>query len=243
MTPILDEDQMLYLEADYRSGALTLQQLATTYGISVATITNYASHFNWERDLKARVRERAKEKVAESLAAQELAELRSGKVDTEQAIEVAATIQKNVILQSQKRLQRLQKHLDGMIGEFEAQAMSPQDIEDVAVLVAMTQGQMNEVESSPAVVERRVASFKKLLSLGDRLGSFKTIADITKTLMGIERQAFGIQDGAEAGDDPNPIPVLQSMNDAARRVAFMLTASARRQQEKVINDDRNPPSS
>lgn len=234
-----DEVDLVFLEADYRAGVKSIKALAKDYGVTGQTIATWADKYGWERDLKAVVRERAQAKVEQAVAratvSDAMASERSAAVDQTQAVEVYAEMQKGVILRAQARLGKLQKTADALIAELGAQMMSPDEMAAVSELVALTQGQCDETESvSPAQVAKRVESFRKLLSLGERVETAKKLSDVVKTLTALEYSVFGIKDGMDREQDSKPADVVQSINDAARRVAFVLASAARNKQRPPV---------
>lgn len=232
---VREDVDLVFLEADYRAGVKPSKVLAEEYGVSVSTINLYAKKFGWERDLKAVVRERAQAKVEQALATAHTDAERSQAVDQTKAVEIYAEIQKGVILRAQERIGNLQKTADKLIAELSAQMMDASEMAAVSELVALSQGQCDESESvSPAQVAKRVESFRKLLSLGDRVETAKKLSDVVKTLTALEYSVFGIKEGMGRDEgDKDTANVVQSINDAARRVAFVLASATRNKRPTV----------
>lgn len=64
--------------------------------------------------------------------------------------------------------------------------------------------------------------------LGARIDGIKKLTDSLKTLVGLERQAYGMADNANGeADKPEDKPAAEMNTDVARRIAFVLTNAAR----------------
>ena len=236
-----DEVDMVFLEADYRAGILPVKALAENYSTSTSNIARWAKQYGWERDLKAVVRERAQKLVEQQLADNSAFE-RSEAVSETQSVEVYAQMQKGVMLRSQARISNLQKTTDRLIAELSAQMMTAEEVSAVAELVALGQGQLDENESvSPAQVAKRVDAFRKLVSLNERVETMTKLAGVVKTLTALEYSVFGIKDNMNGdANDTQGGDVVQSINDAARRVAFVLASAARNQQRPPVTLENEP---
>ena len=65
--------------------------------------------------------------------------------------------------------------------------------------------------------------YQKVISMGGRTKTMKDLADSLKTLVGLERQAYGLDAEIKSPDDD---PTKErNVTDLARRVAFMFTSA------------------
>lgn len=99
-----------------------------------------------------------------------------------------------------------------MLTELEAESNNPELFAEIAEILAAPddrgQDRLNE-------------AYRKAISLPQRIDGVKKLAETLKTLIGLERQAFGIADNAE-GDKPKETPAEDSPTQAARKIAFAL---------------------
>lgn len=236
------------LEGEYRAGQKTIRQLAEEYNTSHKSLCILARNNGWERDLQPAIKERTAALLRtvavdttkwhkEPQRGLRLSDYSPENTNTSEVIEAAAQNNATVIRRGQKRIARLQGIVENMFEELATQSMSADDMQHMAEFVAMVEGQMTEDKVSKHEVDKRVAAFKKLLGLDSRADIASKLATSLKTLIGLERQAHGIADNANGDADGNTQnkDVALTVNEAARRVAFVLL-SASKKQERVIND-------
>lgn len=245
-----DDIDWVLLEGEYRAGLSNNYQLAARYSCSEGAIRLRAKRYGWTRDIKGALNDRVQvltnldsiEKAQQSVAShrdpdavtvgkvglRRDAERRAADQRGEDAIiEAIAQKQAGIIQKSKARIGRLQSIVEGMFEELVAQSMTPEQLARVADLVALVESQ-DQMAPDPSRMAKQVKAFKQLLALGSRADIVRKLAESLKTLTGLERQAHGINDNANGdGDQPtNPVE-SPSMNDAARRVAFLIANAAR----------------
>lgn len=178
------------IEADYRAGLKPLRQIGKEHGLSHTAIAKMAKERSWERDLSARIRAKADAKVAKAAVSKEVSEKR---LATEQAVvEASAQLQFNVRMDHRTAIKRGRLMWDRLVGELEASLTDPEAIDRVlkAAGDAFTAQERGELK-------------KQLLragSVGQRIGSAKSLVDMLEKLVRMERVAFGIEDGAPEDD-------------------------------------------
>lgn len=174
------------LEAAYRAGK-SFRLLAKEFGISSTRISQVAEENNWTRDLSAVIAEKTKAKLnAANLNAKLNAEQATAKKATErEVIEATAEVQTNIVLAHRTDIQRSRKLVMTLLEELELQTDNVDLLKDLAALMLKDGGEAQD---------KRNDLFNKVISLSSRSGTMKTLAESLKSLVGLERQAFGIDD-------------------------------------------------
>lgn len=164
-------------------------------------------------------------------------------VSEQEIIETAAAVQTGVILQHRRDITKLQHLVRGMVDELEAQAVPPEDLARIAELMAMCAlgtGPVSDADAEPAKVQGRLDAFRRILGLAPRVETLSKLAGTFKSLVALERQAFGLpsgENGTQVNVTVNDTP--PSENETARRVAFVMMQAmqAKNEEAKVIEHE------
>jgi hypothetical protein len=177
------------VEADWRAGVKTKQQMAAEHGVSRAAMDKRFAKLGITRDLGAKVRAKAEALVAQAAVTQEVTPATSA--TEREIIEVNATMQSEIILAHRRDIQRSRKLTMSLLAELEHQVDHVDLYEQLGELLAQPDenGQ-----------DKRHDLFKKAMSLSSRTGTMKGLTDSLKTLIGLERQAFGIDERESEGN-------------------------------------------
>ncbi|WP_426115921.1 hypothetical protein [Pseudomonas sp. DSP3-2-2] len=172
------------IERSYRIGVLSVREIGAAQGVSHTAINKRAKAFKWSRDLKAKVQARAEALVSKA----EVSKL----VSTETAIteklqvEATATLIADTQIGQRNHIGRCLALADKLMDELE----SVTDLRgDVADLVKRLKG--DDVDGADAL---ELAA--KMSSLPSRMKSMKELADISRTLIALQRQAYGMGEGS-----------------------------------------------
>lgn len=179
------------IERAYRAGLLSLREIAKHHGISDTAIRKKAKLLNWERDLTDRVNERARAELVR-------AEVRKADPRTEQEIieESAATV-----------VQVVRSHRKHITKQIELVTMLTEQLVDAA-------GNREDIEddiykdTTGKDDGRRRAAMLKAVSLPSHTGAIVNLTNALKSLIGMERQAFNIQDANGGEGETNVIGEL-----------------------------------
>jgi hypothetical protein len=171
------------VELDYRTGVKTLRTMAGEHGCAESAIRKKAKEQDWSRDLEEKVRQRAQEKVRKE-------EVRK-RVRTEiepserQQIEVMAEVQSDIILSHRKDIQRSRTLAMSLLDEVEDQTMRRELYEKLGeLLYAPDENGKDKLHEI----------YLKVIGSGGRIDSMKKLADTLKTLVALEREAYGLGD-------------------------------------------------
>jgi hypothetical protein len=184
------------IEPGWRAGAKSPAQLAAEYtaatGISVShtAIIKHFKKVGVPRDLGAKVKAKADAMVLEAMV--------TGKVSTEttktdaKIIADNAAIEATVRIEHRKDAKRARTLVISLLGELEGQTANNETLVEL--------GEMMRRENDNGV-DRLNDTYNKIISSAGRIDSVKKLTEALKNLIGIEREAYGLdQPEKPAGD-------------------------------------------
>lgn len=193
------------IESAYRAGLMSLREIASQHGISDTAIRKRAKKDGWSRDLAAKIQAKADDLVRKR-------EVRT-KVRTEtsiserELIEATAEVIANVRMEHRGDIRRARELTNTLFDELAGECG------DVAALE-----QLGEMMRSPddKGMDKLNDIYHKIISLPSRVKSMKDLSDSLKTLIGLEREAYSIENKAEAKETTHnvmPVPTCDSVDD------------------------------
>jgi hypothetical protein len=187
------------VEADWRAGIKTKQQMSVQYGVSRAAMDKRFNKLGISRNLTEKIRAKTDAIVAESIvkAAPDLPPAQEREI-----IEANAAMQSQIILSHRTDIQRARRLSMSLLDELEFQSENRDLLEQLAYLLC---------EPDEKGQNKRLELFEKVISLGSRASTMKTLADSLRNLIAMERQAFGLDDKSD--DDMG-----SGVEDAIKRV-------------------------
>lgn len=206
------------IEGAYRAGLLSLREMSQEYGVSHVAIKKRADKEGWTRDLTAKIKAKADALVNSG-------EVNGGVnsrplVNEVEIVNANAEVIANIRLSHRKDISRSRNLVMKLLGELE---ISTDNIEDFEKL-----GELMFDPDEKTGRDRLNETYQKVISMAGRTKTMKDLADSLKTLVAIERQAYGLDVEVKAQDeDPGK---ERNMNDLARRIAFTLSSALRENQ-------------
>lgn len=206
------------IERDYRAGILSVREIAAAYGCSHVAIGKRAKTRGWVRDLSAKIQAKAEELVTK-------AEVTGSVTKTEQLATEREIIEANAhriaeIRSAHRTDIRTARTLAmNLLAELEHQTGNQDLYQQLAELLIDP-----EEDSSEAAKKRardRMEAFQRAMSLGGRTKTMKDLADTLKTLVALEREAYGI-DKSTQDDDEGAGKAREPDKNMARRFALAL---------------------
>jgi hypothetical protein len=182
------------IEADYRAGVLSIREIASAHGITEGAIRKRAKRDEWARDLAGKVQAKAAELVRKEL-------VRSS-VRTESAYS-----EKEIVAINSEAVAGVQITQRKDIGRARTLAMSLlAELETETDNLALFQelGEILRSEDDKGS-DKRNDLYQKVISSAGRVDSMKKLADTLKTLIGLEREAYGLADEAPTPAQPSVI--------------------------------------
>lgn len=179
------------IEADYRAGVLSLREIAGSHGSSPAGILKRAKRDGWERDLGAKIKAKADALVNKAAV--------NSEVNSKTAVSEREIIEANASRIAQVRgehrhdIARMRRIVLDLLVELECQTGNVELFEQLGKLLRSEddrgQDKRNEV-------------YQKVISTAGRIDGLKKLAEAMKILIGLEREAYGIDSAPESPDKP-----------------------------------------
>lgn len=191
------------IEAEYRAGILSVREIASGQGITHGAINKRAKRDGWERDLTARIKAKADALVSK---AEVSALVSSERAATEkQIVEANAEAIGNIRLSHRKDIYRTKTLSLALLEELSAQTI------DADLYVQL--GDLLRSEDDKGM-DKLNDLYRKVVSTPSRIDSVKKLADTLKTLVGLEREAWGIS--SDNGD--GAVGLTVTISDADLRI-------------------------
>ncbi len=196
------------VERDYRAGLLSLREIATDHGSNAATILKRAKKHGWERDLKARIAARAEALVNKQAVNAQVN--KDAAVSERQIIEANAERIAQVRGEHRSDIGRARTLTMTLFSELEAQTGN--------FPALMELGEMLR-EPNDAGQDKLNDIYRAVITLPERTKTMKALAESLKSLISLEREAYGLE---KAVEEPPPSSGIIDPVEGARRVAFIL---------------------
>ena len=169
------------IEREYRAGQCSVAEIGRRFGISHPAILKRAKRDGWTRNLAAKVREAVTAKLVTSEV--------TGAAGQRETIEAAAARVVQVIREHRTSIGRAQRLVKALFGELE-EATENRDEIDEAI----------EAESRDEDKGKRRAMMLRAVALPSRSGVIVNLSGALKTLVALERQAFGLDAEVPTGN-------------------------------------------
>lgn len=171
------------IESAYRAGVMSLREIASQHDITHGAINKRAKKEGWERNLKEKINQKAEALVSKREV--------STKVSTEKAIseriliEANAEVIANVRMEHRGDIRRARELTNNLFDELSAECA------DVPAL-----SKLGDLMFSPDDNGRDKLNeiYHSIISLPERVKSAKALSETLKNLVGLERQAYGLDD-------------------------------------------------
>lgn len=185
------------IELDYRAGVKSLREIASEQGVSDTAIRKRAKRDDWVRDLSAKIKAKADDLVRKE---QVRAEVRTANhISEKETIEANANLVASVRLSQRKDIQRSRKIAMSLFDELEQ--MVGEDQVDLLI-------RLGDLMYQPDDKGKDTLNdiYHKIIAMPGRVDSIKKLSDTLKTLIGLERQAFGLDD-----ENNKPVDALTAL--------------------------------
>lgn len=212
------------IDADWKAGIKSPYQIAdeyeerTGYRPAVKTIVQHYAMAGVPRDLSGQITAaataKARQVAGELLSPEEVALLKARELD-EEIIEANAATIAGALIGHRRAVKRYHTMTLQLLAEIEAQTLNT---EELYALGAMMR------KENDRGVDKLNDIYHKVIATPGRVDAIKKLAETSKILIGLERQALGIADNANGDANKPGDPEAEDMppKEVARRVAFML---------------------
>lgn len=198
------------IESAYRAGLMSLREIASQHGISEGAIRKRAKRDDWSRDLSAKIQQKSDDLVRK----QEVRKTVRAESDLSERVLIEATAEVIATVRMEHRgdIRRARELSNTLLDELGSQCADVAALEKLGELMYQPddkgRDRLNEI-------------YQKVISHPSRVKSMKDLADSLRTLIGLERQAYGISENEKPKDDESGGD--SDLNAVARRLAFTLT--------------------
>ncbi|MDC9737056.1 hypothetical protein PSF98_00490 [Proteus mirabilis] len=171
------------IESAYRAGVMSLREIASQHDITHGAINKRAKKEGWERNLKEKINQKAEALVSKREV--------STKVSTEKAIseriliEANAEVIANVRMEHRGDIRRARELTNNLFDELTAECA------DVPALRNLGKLMLNPDDNGR---DKLNEIYHSIISLPERVKSAKALSETLKNLVGLERQAYGLDD-------------------------------------------------
>ena len=174
------------IETAYRAGVMSLREIASQHGISEGAIRKRAKRDDWSRDLNAKIQQKAEDLVRKQEVRRTV---RNESTLTERVlIEATAEVIATVRMVHRGDIRRARELTNTLFDELGAQCADVSALEQLGDIMFdpddKGRDRLNEI-------------YQKVISLPSRVKSMKDLSDSLKTLIGLEREAYSIENKAE----------------------------------------------
>ncbi|ELI9034565.1 hypothetical protein [Morganella morganii] len=171
------------IESAYRAGVMSLREIASQHDISEGAIRKRAKRDDWSRDLNAKIKARSDDMVRK----QEVrSQVRSETALSERVlIEATAEVITNVRMEHRGDIRRARELANALFDELSAECADVAALEKLGELM---------IEPDDNGRDKLNELYHAVISLPERVKSAKALSETLKNLIGLERQAYGLDD-------------------------------------------------
>ncbi|MBW2957510.1 hypothetical protein [Hafnia paralvei] len=175
------------IESAYRAGLMSIREIASQHGITHGAINKRAKKEGWERDLKAKIKAKADALVSKREVSRQV----SIETATNERIliEANAEVIANVRMAHRGDIKKARDITNTLFDELGAECA------DVASLRKLGELMINPDENGK---DKLSEIYHSIISMPERVKAAKALSETLKNLIGLERQAYNIDD--EQGD-------------------------------------------
>ena len=185
------------IELDYRAGVKSLRQIAGEQDIAESGIRRRAKQYEWVRDLSEKIKAKADDIVRkESVRSSVRTKTTISEKDT---IDANANEVASVRLAHRKDIQRSRSIAMKLFDELEHQ-VGVENAQNLEMLGELLRSEDDKGRDALNDI------YHKIISLPGRVKSMKDLSDTLKTLIALERQAFGLDD-----ENNRPVDALTAL--------------------------------
>ncbi|HEI9844123.1 TPA: hypothetical protein SLN72_001070 [Morganella morganii] len=171
------------IESAYRAGVMSLREIASQHDISEGAIRKRAKRDDWSRDLNAKIKARSDDMVRKQEVRRQV---RTETTLSERVlIEATAEVITNVRMEHRGDIRRARELANVLFDELSAECADVAALEKLGELM---------IEPDDNGRDKLNEIYHAVISLPERVKSAKALSEILKNLIGLERQAYGLDD-------------------------------------------------
>ena len=171
------------IESAYRAGLLSIREIASQHGITHGAINKRAKRDGWERDLSAKIKNKADSLVSKKEVSTQVSS--ENKLNERILIEVNAEVIANVRMEHRGDIRKARNIANALFEELGNECVDIEAFKKLGELLANPdqngRDKLNEV-------------YMSVISMPERVKSMKALSETLKNLITLERQAYNIDD-------------------------------------------------
>lgn len=171
------------IESAYRAGVMSLREIASQHDISEGAIRKRAKRDDWSRDLNAKIKARSDDMVRKQEVRRQVRTETS--LSERVLIEATAEVITNVRMEHRGDIRRARELANVLFDELSAECA------DVAALEKLGELMIDPDDNGR---DKLNELYRAVISLPERVKSAKALSETLKNLIGLERQAYGLDD-------------------------------------------------
>ncbi|OBU09909.1 hypothetical protein [Morganella psychrotolerans] len=174
------------IESAYRAGMMSLREIASQHDITHGAINKRAKKEGWERDLREKIKLKADALVSKREV--------STKVSTEKAVSERILIEANaeviatVRMEHRGDIRRARELANALFDELSTECADVPALKKLGELM---------IEPDDNGRDKLNELYHAIISLPERVKSAKALSETLKNLIGLERQAYGLDDALQ----------------------------------------------
>lgn len=171
------------IESAYRAGVMSLREIASQHDISEGAIRKRAKRDDWSRDLNAKIKARSDDMVRKQEVRRQVR--RETALSERVLIEATAEVITNVRMEHRGDIRRARELANVLFDELSAECADVAALEKLGELM---------IEPDDNGRDKLNELYHAVISLPERVKSAKALSETLKNLIGLERQAYGLDD-------------------------------------------------
>jgi len=176
------------IEHDFRAGILSVREIAVAHSISHTAINKRAKRDGWERDLTAKIHAKAEAEVSKRAVSKEVS--KEARATERQIVEANAEAIVSVRMGHRTDIGRARSLVMRQLQELELQTDRPELFEEIEQLLATRQ---EGEDLSPTARAKLQEALSRATSLSSRSSIMRSLAESLRTVITLEREAWGIK--------------------------------------------------
>lgn len=177
------------IEICWRAGVLSVREIAAQHGISHTAINKRAKLKEWDRDLSEKITAKAESLVSRREVSTQVSSEKA--ISERQLIEANAQVIADVRMSHRGDIRRARSLTMTLLSELEATTIDHDLFEQLGELLR------DEDERGQ---DKRNDLYQKIIGLPSRVDSVKKLSEALKTLVGLEREAYGMNTDHGTGE-------------------------------------------
>ncbi|MEM8100208.1 hypothetical protein Q4R58_17605 [Morganella morganii] len=171
------------IESAYRAGVMSLREIASQHDISEGAIRKRAKRDDWSRDLNAKIKAKSDDMVRKQEVRRQVRTETS--LSERVLIEATAEVITNVRMEHRGDIRRARELANVLFDELSAECADVAALEKLGELM---------IEPDDNGRDKLNELYHAVISLPERVKSAKALSETLKNLIGLERQAYGLDD-------------------------------------------------